>query len=104
MGSATFPGLVVADASGFSPLLAGVAVALGYAGGVERAGRAGRGPSEATAIAWARRYPRSASSNLFVRSHTRARLLSVLARSGWRDPRLSSCMAAASRNSRSASK
>src|SRR5215208_3894677 len=50
VGSATFPGLVVADASGFSPLLAGMAVALGYAGGVERAGRAGREPSEATAL------------------------------------------------------
>jgi manganese/iron transport system permease protein len=49
-GSATFPGLVLADASGVSPLLAGVAVALGYAGGVERAGRAGREPSEATAL------------------------------------------------------
>jgi len=49
-GSATFPGLVVADASGFSPLIAGVVVALGYAGGVERAGRAGREPSEATAL------------------------------------------------------
>jgi ABC-type Mn2+/Zn2+ transport system permease subunit len=50
VGSATFPGLVVADAAGFSPLLAGLAVALGYAGGVERAGRAGRDPSEATAL------------------------------------------------------
>jgi ABC-type Mn2+/Zn2+ transport system permease subunit len=50
VGSATFPGLVAADASGISPLLAGVAVALGYAGGVERAGRAGREPSEATAL------------------------------------------------------
>jgi ABC-type Mn2+/Zn2+ transport system permease subunit len=50
VGSATFPGLVVADASGVSPLLAGLAVALGYAGGVERAGRAGREPSEATAL------------------------------------------------------
>jgi ABC-type Mn2+/Zn2+ transport system permease subunit len=49
-GSATFPGLVVADASGVSPLVAGVAVALGYAGGVERAGRAGREPGEATAL------------------------------------------------------
>ena len=49
-GSATFPGLVVADASGFSPLLASLAVALGYAGGVERAGRAGREPGEATAL------------------------------------------------------
>jgi ABC-type Mn2+/Zn2+ transport system permease subunit len=50
VGSATFPGLVVADASGFSPLLAGLAVALGYARGVARAGRAGREPSEATAL------------------------------------------------------
>jgi manganese/iron transport system permease protein len=50
VGSATFPGLVVADACGFSSLLAGIAVALGYAGGVERAGRAGREPSEATAL------------------------------------------------------
>jgi ABC-type Mn2+/Zn2+ transport system permease subunit len=50
VGSATFPGLVVADSSGVSPLLAGLAVALGYAGGVERAGRAGREPSEATAL------------------------------------------------------
>ena len=37
-GSATFPGLVVADASGVSPTLAGIAVALGYAGGVRRTG------------------------------------------------------------------
>ena len=50
VGSATFPGLVAADASGVSPTLAGVAVALGYASGVERAGRAGREPSEATAL------------------------------------------------------
>jgi manganese/iron transport system permease protein len=50
VGSATFPGLVVADASGVSPALAGAAVALGYAGGVERAGRAGREPGEATAL------------------------------------------------------
>jgi ABC-type Mn2+/Zn2+ transport system permease subunit len=50
VGSATFPGLVAADASGLSPTVAGVAVALGYAGGVERAGRAGREPSEATAL------------------------------------------------------
>jgi ABC-type Mn2+/Zn2+ transport system permease subunit len=49
-GSATFPGLVVADASGVSPTLAGLAVALGYAGGVERTGRAGREPGEATAL------------------------------------------------------
>jgi ABC-type Mn2+/Zn2+ transport system permease subunit len=50
VGSATFPGLVIADASGFSGLLAGLAIALGYAGGVERAGRAGREPGEATAL------------------------------------------------------
>jgi ABC-type Mn2+/Zn2+ transport system permease subunit len=49
-GSATFPGLVAADASGVSPTLAGVAVALGYAGAVERTGRAGREPGEATAL------------------------------------------------------
>lgn len=49
-GSATFPGLVAADASGVSPTLAGVAVALGYAGGVERTGRVGREPGEATAL------------------------------------------------------
>jgi ABC-type Mn2+/Zn2+ transport system permease subunit len=50
VGSATFPGLVAADASGVSPTLAGLAVALGYAGGVERAGRAGRDLGEATAL------------------------------------------------------
>jgi ABC-type Mn2+/Zn2+ transport system permease subunit len=50
VGSATFPGLVAADASGVSPTLAGMAVALGYAGGVERVGRAGREPGEATAL------------------------------------------------------
>ena len=49
-GSATFPGLVVADASGFSPTIAGLAVALGYAGGVERTGRGGREHSEGTAL------------------------------------------------------
>ena len=49
-GSATFPGLVAADASQISPTLAGMAVALGYAGGVERTGRAGREPGEATAL------------------------------------------------------
>jgi ABC-type Mn2+/Zn2+ transport system permease subunit len=46
-GTATFPGLVAADASGVSPTLAGLAVALGYAGGVERAGRSGRAPGGA---------------------------------------------------------
>lgn len=43
VGSATFPGLVVAQAAGFSPHLAGMAVALGYAGGMSRIDRrAGR--------------------------------------------------------------
>jgi manganese/iron transport system permease protein len=46
VGSATFPGLVVAEASGFSPRLAALAVALGYAGGVERAGRRARDPGD----------------------------------------------------------
>jgi ABC-type Mn2+/Zn2+ transport system permease subunit len=50
VGSATFPGLVAADASGASATLAGLVVALGYAGGVERAGRAGREPGVATAL------------------------------------------------------
>ncbi len=49
-GSATFPGLVAADASGVSPALAGLVVALGYAGAVERTGRAGREPGEAVAL------------------------------------------------------
>ena len=33
VGTATFPGLVVAEAAGFSPRIAALAVALGYAGG-----------------------------------------------------------------------
>jgi manganese/iron transport system permease protein len=49
-GSATFPGLVVADASGVSPTLAGLTVALGYAGGVQRSGGAGREHAEGTAL------------------------------------------------------
>jgi ABC-type Mn2+/Zn2+ transport system permease subunit len=49
-GSATFPGLVAADASGVSPTLAGIAVALGYAGGVERTGRSGREHAEGIAL------------------------------------------------------
>ncbi len=53
-GSATFPGLVAADASGVSPTIAGLAVALGYAGGVQRTSRAGgksaRDHGEATAL------------------------------------------------------
>ena len=52
VGTATFPGLVIADGTGFSATLAGLAVAIGYAGGVERAGRAGRDPGDvATALA-----------------------------------------------------
>jgi manganese/iron transport system permease protein len=47
VGTATFPGLVLADASGFSPRLAGLAVGLAYAGGVERAGRGRRDPGDA---------------------------------------------------------
>ena len=49
-GSATFPGLVLADASGISPTIAGVAVALGYAGGVQRAGGRAREHGEGTAL------------------------------------------------------
>jgi ABC-type Mn2+/Zn2+ transport system permease subunit len=49
-GSATFPGLVIADASGVSPTLAGLAVALGYAGGVQRTGGPGREHGEGTAL------------------------------------------------------
>jgi ABC-type Mn2+/Zn2+ transport system permease subunit len=42
VGGATFPGLVVADATGTRPIVAALAVALAYAGGVQRAGaRAG---------------------------------------------------------------
>jgi ABC-type Mn2+/Zn2+ transport system permease subunit len=52
VGTATFPGLVIADGTGFSATLTALAVALGYAGGVERAGRAGRDPGDvATALA-----------------------------------------------------
>ena len=51
-GTATFPGLVVAQASGFSPRLAAVGVALGYAGAVERAAHRGRLQADAaTALA-----------------------------------------------------
>ena len=38
VGTATFPGVVVAEAAGFPPLAAALAVALAYAGGVERPG------------------------------------------------------------------
>ena len=47
VGSATFPGLVLAHGAGFSPTLAGLVTALGYAGGVERAGRRERDPGGA---------------------------------------------------------
>jgi ABC-type Mn2+/Zn2+ transport system permease subunit len=47
VGTATFPGLVIADAAGFSAQGAGLAAALLYAGGVERAGRASRAPGDA---------------------------------------------------------
>src|SRR3954451_16609371 len=38
VGGATFPGLVIADATGLRPIVAALAVALAYAGGVHRAG------------------------------------------------------------------
>ncbi len=47
VGTATFPGLVVAEAAGFSPRIAALGVALGYAGTVGRAGRSGRDPGDA---------------------------------------------------------
>lgn len=47
VGSASFPGLVIANAASFSPQLAGLAVGLAYAGGVERAGRSQRNPGDA---------------------------------------------------------
>ena len=51
VGTATFPGVVVADAAGFPALVAALAVALAYAGGVERAGRSGRDPgADATGL------------------------------------------------------
>jgi ABC-type Mn2+/Zn2+ transport system permease subunit len=50
VGSATFPGLVVAEAAGFNAQLAGLAVALGYAGGVSRVDREGRSPDAAIAL------------------------------------------------------
>jgi ABC-type Mn2+/Zn2+ transport system permease subunit len=38
VGTSTFPGLVIADAAGFRPLAAALAVALAYAAAVQRAG------------------------------------------------------------------
>ncbi len=49
-GSATFPGLVTADATGVAPTLMALAVALGYAGGVGATGRAERQSGEGTAL------------------------------------------------------
>jgi ABC-type Mn2+/Zn2+ transport system permease subunit len=50
VGSATFPGLVTADATGLSAPLLALAVALGYAGGVSGARRAGGVSEAATAL------------------------------------------------------
>jgi len=47
VGTATFPGLVIAEAAGVTAQGAGLATALAYAGGVERAGKAGRGLGDA---------------------------------------------------------
>ena len=47
VGTATFPGLVLADGTGVGATLAGLVVGLGYAGGVERAGRSRRDPGDA---------------------------------------------------------
>src|SRR3954453_20957851 len=48
VGGATFPGLVVADATGLRPIVAALAVALASAGAVHRAGaRAGRRAADA---------------------------------------------------------
>ena len=46
VGTSTFPALVVADATGFSATVAGLASAAAYAGGVERAGRSARDPGD----------------------------------------------------------
>jgi ABC-type Mn2+/Zn2+ transport system permease subunit len=52
VGGATFPGLVVADATGLRPIVAALAVALAYAGGVHRAGSraGGRAADAATGL------------------------------------------------------
>ena len=51
VGAATFPGLVAASAAGISPQLGAAALAVGYAGGVERVGRRrGSAPDAATAL------------------------------------------------------
>lgn len=52
VGGATFPGLVVADATGIRPIVAALAVALAYAAGVHRAGAraGGRAADAATGL------------------------------------------------------
>ena len=50
-GTATFPGLVVAEAAGVSPRLAALLVGLGFAGAVERIGKRGQPTDAATALA-----------------------------------------------------
>jgi manganese/iron transport system permease protein len=50
VGSATFPGLVTADATGISATLLALAVALGYAGGVGAVRRTGEESEAATAL------------------------------------------------------
>ncbi len=47
VGSATFPGLVLAEAASVSPRIAAIGVAAGYAGATERAGRHGRDAGDA---------------------------------------------------------
>ena len=47
VGTATFPGLVVAEAAGVGASVGGLVAALGFAGGVERAGRGTRDPGDA---------------------------------------------------------
>lgn len=47
VGTATFPGLVIAEAAGVSAQGAGLAAALLYTGGVNRAARSGRAPGDA---------------------------------------------------------
>ena len=52
VGGATFPGLVLADATGIRPIFAALTVALAYAGGVARAGAraGGRAADAATGL------------------------------------------------------
>lgn len=50
VGAAAFPALVVAAPLGVSPQVAGMAAGVGYAAGVERAGRGGRDLSAATGL------------------------------------------------------